>query len=231
MLPESWGARGCRLLRRRRALSHFVPNHAASNRYGASNQKFEIKLPSPGGNHACIPARILATGRRIWLRRWFQIHGDAIALTGRNGVKFAFIVQDEGTAIRRDHDILGTNDRDLSIGRLPVRRAQNSLRNGKLDITRCLCGKTRSATADRRANYIFLLRKSRGARAQQIHLRRAEFQAKRSAFVSLHRIAGIHGRSYGKIRAVKQRFSRLDDEAQRFCSCGERRQIDEASYE
>ena len=169
--------------------------------------------------------------RRSRLRCRFQIHGDAIALARRDGVQFAFIVKNERAAIGRDDHILRANDGDLTVSCLAIRCAQNTLRDCKLNITRSVRRKAHRAAANRRANYAFSFRKCRGAGTEQVNLRGAEFQAKRSAFVGLYRIAWIHRGSNGEIRIIEQRFARLDDQAEGPSSRGgKRREIEKTSH-
>jgi hypothetical protein len=153
------------LFRQRWALGDFIPDQVTANGCGSDEQKLEVKFAPARGNDACILARILISSRRRECGG-LQIQGDAERLALRNGVEFAFVIENQRAAIRRDDDFLRTGDGDLPISSLPLRTAKNAFRDGQFDVVRFGGRKTDGAAADGGPNYIFLLRETGGTGAQ-----------------------------------------------------------------
>ena len=65
----------------------------------------------------------------LGFRSWFQVHGHFVGLSSGNFMKLAVVIEDQRATIRGYDHFQRTQNRYLSIGRLSIPRAQNSLRN------------------------------------------------------------------------------------------------------
>ena len=126
-------------------------------------------------------------------------------------MQFAVIVQDQRAAVRRNHHLERSGNRDLPIGGLAVRGADDAFRNFQSDLVRAIRGKSNCAARNQRMHHIGFLRQCGRARSQQVNLASTNFHSQRSAFFRLDCVAGVHGRAYRHQRCTDHGFLRLRD--------------------